>query len=133
MPTLTDHNVIVRVFDWIVARINRDNELASMSRADVQLLATDIGVSEADLRDMMPRIGDHSDLMNEMMLARGLDPEVVRLAFKGVMRDMEVTCARCRDSGTCRMELEAGTASTYYHDFCPNAGALDDLQKVLTS
>ena len=66
-------------------------------------------------------------LMDKMMRARNLDPEAVRRAFRGVVRDMEVTCARCRDSGTCRLELEAGTAGTHSHDFCGNAGTMDDL------
>jgi hypothetical protein len=51
----------------------------------------------------------------------------VRRAFSSVVRDMEVTCARCWDSGTCRLELEAGTARAHSHEFCPNAGAIDDL------
>jgi hypothetical protein len=43
---------------------------------------------------------------------------------------MEITCARCRDSGTCRRELEAGTAGAHAHAFCGNAGAIDDLLKT---
>ncbi len=127
MTASTEPTLFCRTLDWIKARATRDNELATMSRSDLQLLAADIGVSEADLREVVPRVGNHSDLMDKMMRARNLDPEAVRRAFRGVVRDMEVTCARCRDSGTCRLELEAGTAGTHSHDFCGNAGTMDDL------
>jgi hypothetical protein len=123
----TDSNIIAKALDWIKARAVRDNELASLSSADLQLLATDIGVTEADLRDVVPRIGDHSELMDKMLRARGLDPVAARHAFGGAMRDMEVTCARCRDSGVCRRRLAAGAATEGYYDFCANAGAIGDL------
>ena len=123
----SEPNLLARALDWIKARAVRDNELSLLSRADLQLLASDIGVTEADLRDVVPTIGDHSDLMDQMMRARGLDPAAVRNAFRGVVRDMEVTCARCRDSGSCRLELEAGTAGAHSHEFCPNAGVMDEL------
>ena len=51
----------------------------------------------------------------------------MRRAFSSVMRDMEVTCARCRDSGRCFRELEAGTSGARYHVFCANADTIDAL------
>ena len=127
MTASTEPTLFCRTLDWIKARAVRDNELATMTRDDLQILAADIGVSESDLRHVVPQFGDHSDLMDKMMRARNLDPETVRRAFRGVVRDMEVTCARCRSSGTCRLELEAGTAGEHSHEFCGNAEVMDDL------
>jgi hypothetical protein len=132
MPATADSTRLARAFDWIKARMTLDTELAAMSRADLRLLANDIGVAEADLRDIVPRVRDHSDQMDKMMRARGLDPAAVRAAFSGVARDMEVTCARCRDAATCQRELDAGTARVFSHDFCPNAGTIDDLLTART-
>ncbi len=122
----TDTNVFIKIFDWIKARVARDNELAHLSNADLQFLAADIGVSEADFRQIAPRISDHSDLMEDMMRARGLDPEVIRKRFSALVRDMEVTCALCPSPLTCRYGMENGTAQ-YFHDFCPNAEIMDTL------
>jgi hypothetical protein len=127
MSTSAVSNLLVRAFDWLKARAIRDNELAAMSHADLEFLATDIGCTEADLRQVVPRIGDHSELMDRMLQARGLDPASVRHAFAAVIRDMEVTCARCRESGVCRRELDAGTAGTRSLGFCPNAETIDEL------
>jgi uncharacterized protein YjiS (DUF1127 family) len=128
MPTSSDSNLLSRVCDWIKARASRDNELAAMSRMDLQYLAADLGITEADVREVVPRVTGHGDLMDKMMRARGLDPAAVRRAFSAVARDMELTCARCRDSRICRRELESGTAALYCHDFCANAVTLDTLR-----
>jgi hypothetical protein len=127
MSVAGESSLFSRVFDWIKAHIAQDPELAGMSYQDLQFLASDIGVSVADLRAIGPRITDHDDIMKRMMLARGLDPDVVRRVFSAVMRDMEVTCARCRDVGTCQRELAASTAAEHCHEFCPNAPVMDDL------
>jgi len=127
MLTQSDHNILGRAFDWLKARVSRDNELNAMSRGDLQFLATDLGISEADLMDIAPRIADHSELMDEMMEARGLDPDAVRHGFNALLRDMELSCARCGKVRTCRRELAAGTAGAHAHEFCVNAGTMDEL------
>ena len=132
MTASTEPTLFCRTLDWIKARAVRDNELATMTRDDLQILAADIGVSESDLRHVVPQFGDHSDLMDKMMRARGLDPVAVRRAFSGVMHDMEVTCARCREIGACRLELRAGTAAEHCHEFCGNAEIMDALLETRT-
>lgn len=127
MSASAGDNLLARVFDWIKARAVLSSELAAMSRADLQLLATDIGVSEADLRAIAPQLSDHSDLLDKMITARGLEPELVRRIFVGAVRDMETTCARCRDAGFCERELKAGTAAARSHEFCGNATMIDEL------
>lgn len=119
-------NLPNRLLDWIKDRIARDNELATLARADFDQLARDIGVTDADLRDVIPHIGDHSELMDQMIRARGLDPAQMKQSLRSVMRDMEVTCARCGASRTCRRALEAGTAAEF-HDFCGNSPVIDQL------
>jgi hypothetical protein len=130
MPASVDSNLLSRAFDWIRARASRDNELAAMSRMDLRYLANDLGVTEADLREIAPKVTDNSVLMDKMMRARGLDPDAVRTLFGALVRDMEVTCARCRDAGVCRRELAAGTAAVYCHDFCANAETMDELRQA---
>src|SRR5271165_7153512 len=113
MSATTDQTLLARAIDWIKTRASRDNELAAMSSMDLRYLAADLGISEADVREVVPKVTDHSELMDKMMRARGLDPAAVRRAFSALVRDMEVTCARCRDSRICRRELESGTAAVY--------------------
>ncbi|MBS0640483.1 MAG: DUF6455 family protein [Acetobacteraceae bacterium] len=127
MPHSHDGSVLMRALDWIKARIARDNELALLSSADMHYLAADIGISEADFRALAPKIADHSELMDQMMLARGIDPEMARTSFAALVRDMEVSCALCPTPSMCRKRLENGTAAETAHQFCPNAEIMDTL------
>ncbi len=128
MSAQTDPTLLAKAIEWIKTRASRDNELLAMSRMDLHYLAADLGITEADVREVVPKVTDHSDLMDKMMRSRGLDPAAVRRAFRGLVRDMEVTCARCRDDRICRRELESGTASVYADDFCPNAATMAALR-----
>ena len=124
---MPESTLFCRTLGWIKTRAVRDTELVRMSSADLHNLATDIGVTEADLREVVPKVGDHSDLMDQMMRARGLDPLAVRRDFAGPAREMEITCARCGEARTCRLELKARSAASLCHSFCGNASAMDDL------
>jgi hypothetical protein len=127
MPATPAASLVARILDWIKARVSQDGELAAMSHTERQLLAADIGISEAELWAITPQTSEHADLLDKMIQARGLDPELVRHIFLGAVRDMEATCARCRDVGLCRRELKAGTAGERSHGFCGNAGVIDEL------
>lgn len=127
MSVSADTNLVAKAFDWIKARVIRDNELATLSHADLLTLADDIGVTEADLRFVVPDIGDHSELMDQMMIARGLDPDAVRATLGPLMHDMAITCARCGDVRRCRAELKAGTAAETCPDYCGNAALMSEL------
>jgi len=129
MPASADHSLLSKAFDWLKARMSRDNEFALMSPADMHALATDIGISHNELQQVVRQAGDHSDLMDQMIRARGLDPVAVRRALNGA-RYMEVTCALCLESGICRRELEAGTAAEHSHAFCANAPAIDEMLEM---
>jgi len=122
-----DGSVLHRALDWIKERIRRDNELALLSNTDLHYLATDIGISESDFRALAPRIADHSEQMDQMMLARGIDPKVVHAKFSALVRDMEVSCALCPTPSRCRNRLQDGTAAETAHQFCPNAELMDTL------
>lgn len=130
MSDSTETSLLGKVFDWIKLRLTWDNELASMSRSELAHLAKDIGLNEPDLREILPSIADHTLPIDQMMQARDLDPIAVRHAFGSIVRDMEVTCAGCRESGVCRRELEAGTADACCQEFCRNAAAVDDLLEI---
>jgi hypothetical protein len=125
-----DGTVLTRALDWLKARIARDNELAMLSNADLHYLATDIGISESDFRELAPRIADHSNQMDQMMLARGIDSKIVREKFSVLVRDMELSCALCPTPSQCRRRLADGTAAETAHQFCPNADLMDTLPEA---
>lgn len=62
--------------------------------------------------------------INRMMQAFHVDRRELEQDFPGVLRDAEITCARCRLKRQCFRELERGTAVANAEHFCPNADLL---------
>ncbi len=122
-----DLNPVTRALDWLKHRLAGGSELATLSRADLNFLASDIGPTEADLRHIAPEKGDHSELMDEMMVARGLNPDVVRKLTRSLIQDMEIACARCGEVAGCRSALRNGMAAERSHRMCPNHAIMSDL------
>ena len=69
--TANDPNLLGRLFDWIKDRFHTDNELYTLSHGDFAMMASDLGICESDLREVLPKAADNSALMDEMMLKRG--------------------------------------------------------------
>jgi Family of unknown function (DUF6455) len=128
----SDSTVLTRALDWMRARVSRDNELATLADADMHYLAMDIGITEAEFRALAPQIADHSIQLDQMMLARGIDPTKVRKAFSALTRDMEVSCALCPTPSLCRSRLQNGSAASTMHEFCPNAALIDSIPSAST-
>jgi rRNA maturation endonuclease Nob1 len=122
-----ENGLLARAFDWIRERARRTEELASLTQADLDFMASDLGITQADLLDVLPRAADDSYLMDRMMEARGLDPEKVRRNLGALVRDMELVCTRCRDTGVCRRDLRNGTAEEHCHEYCANAETIDEI------
>lgn len=126
-PSADAPGLLARALDWIKAYNARQQELGLLSNDDVVLMASDLGLSRAELCDILPRGADNTRLMDRMLLARGLDPDKVRRSLTPLLRDMELACTRCTATGRCRRELQAGSAAEHCHDFCANADTIDDL------
>jgi Family of unknown function (DUF6455) len=127
-PNLTDTSTMFsRAIDWLKAHTVGGDDLGAFSRSDLQVMANDLGVTQADLLDVLPRHEDHSDLMDRMMRDRGLDPDKIRRAVGPLMRDLEITCTRCGAVSRCRRDLAAGQAVEHCHEYCGNAETIDEL------
>lgn len=118
-----------QVVDWIATRARATAEMARLSSGDLGEMARDLGMAESDLRGVLSKGANNTQLMDAMMQARGLDPAAIAHLSSGVLRDLEVTCTRCGAVAQCRRELAAGTAAMHCHDFCGNADTFDALQE----
>ena len=132
-PALANPGLLGRVLDWLRARCGAGDELAAMSREEIRDLASDLSLSESDLVALSASLNDNTALMEGMMRARGFEPDRLRQSFGPLMRDVERVCSRCRSTGRCRRELDAGTAAAHAHEYCPNARTFDDLVDFATS
>ncbi len=123
-----DTGLLGRFFDWVKDRVGPDDGLYALTRGDFAMMASDLGICESDLREVLPKTADNAALMDEMMRARGLDPDRVRRMTGGLARELEMTCSRCDSVARCRRALALGTAAVHAHEFCGNAEVFDELR-----
>ena len=127
------HPTVELVFDAIADWVNKyrlrfgDGGLEQCGPDDVKQMASDLGLSAGELKDMASKGPGAADLLGKMLVALGVDPEVIARTDPAVMRDLQRLCAACAHKSQCRHELADGTAAGHFHDFCPNAYTLDAL------
>ena len=102
-------SVLTQVLDCFTARARALDEMGNVARGGIMGMANDFGVTEADLRELLPGGADNTRLMDAMM------------------RDLELTCTCCGAAVRCRREPAAGTAAVHCDEFCGNADTLDVL------
>jgi hypothetical protein len=118
---------VARVFDWIRTHTQSGADISGFSASEIGVLAEDIGLSQADLQQVALHPADNSELMQRMMAALGLDAAALERSDPAVMRDVEATCTRCRETRSCRQDLAAGTPGVHCGEYCPNASTFIEL------
>ena len=122
--------VLNSIADWVNNYRNTLGHGSGLSHCDhdeVMQIASDLGVSPGELRDLSSKGPGSADLVQKMLLALGIDAKALSQSDPLVMRDLQRLCTTCGDKGRCTHELADGTAQANFHEFCPNAFTLDAL------
>ena len=67
-------------------------------------------------------------ILYRLLRLLGLDPDQLREANPGLLRNLECTCDGCDHRDRCESDYENGSARTTYQNYCPNAAKLDVLR-----
>ena len=90
-------------------------------------MAGEFGMTGGELEDLAAKGSHGADLIHDRMQALGLTREDVERLSSGLMRDMERTCAQCRDKGQCVKDLHNHPDDPQWKGYCPNAATFDDV------
>jgi hypothetical protein len=115
-----------RLRDWW----RRQEELRSLSDKQVGLIAADLGISIGTLKDLIARGPNTTKLFYERLRTLGITKADVDRAAHGAMRDMQRTCACCKEKGVCDWDLAERPHDPVWKSYCPNADALDFINKL---
>lgn len=131
MPT---YPVVEMVFGAIAAwvknyryTIGLNEDLANCGPDEVKAIASDLGMTPADLRELASKGPGAADLLKQMLIALKVDPKALSEIDQRVARDLQRLCITCGTKRRCERELAAGTAVNNMHEFCPNAVSLKTL------
>ena len=103
------------------------NELAACSPNELKRIASDVGLSGGDLRQLC--LGEYgpSELLPQRLRLLGIDPEFVRHAEQAGFRDLARVCASCRASRRCARDLARGDVQAGMDGYCLNGPTIDAL------
>jgi len=104
------------------------NELNAVGIDHREALARDIALPSDVLGRLAVRGNEAAAELPRLMEALSLDAEKTVRMYPALMRDMGVTCSQCAVVARCRRELYRRRASSVYHEYCPNAETLQELQ-----
>ena len=116
---------------WKVQRERRHDiaALRSMGLHEIDELSGELGLSRAQLEDLVRAGPDAAAELERMIAALGLDPDTIQASHPAAMREMKALCATCGEKRTCRHALGEGTAAPRMASFCPNADELADIAR----
>lgn len=101
------------VADW--------QELQSCDPCLVAGMASDLNLSANEFERVATHSAGSDRLMEGMMAAFRLDGADLEEGSPALLREAQLTCARCSAKKRCARELAAGTAFAHADNFCPNA------------
>ena len=126
---MTSHAVstlLGRLRDWW----RTQEELRLLDTREIGRVAEDLGLSRDALKDLIARGPDAADLLYERMKALGISKADVDHAAHGMLRDLQRTCASCREKGICEKDLAKHPDDPVWKSYCPNAVTLESLTKL---
>lgn len=119
-----------RVLDWwheTRERWARLAELRNLPPDELGRVASDLGVSSAELLEASSRPDLTPDLLGRRLAALGLDPDEIFRISPVLLRELERTCYRCEDRERCRDDMAVSPLMPGWESYCPNSGTLRTL------
>jgi hypothetical protein len=117
---------IMEMWETLQSRLAGARELNTLNMDQREELARDVGVSEPVLERLFTSVRDQE--LERLMYALSLDDRKMKLTNRGaIMRDMSIVCSECALVKRCQRELQEGSASRNYNEYCPNALTLNAL------
>jgi hypothetical protein len=117
--------LFLRLRDWW----RRRAELGALVDRQVEPIAADLGISTGTLRDLVARGPEATRLLYERMRALGISKDDLDRGTRGVMRDVQRTCAFCKEKNACDWDLAERPNDPVWKSYCPNAGTLATVTK----
>jgi hypothetical protein len=103
------------------------NELAACPPGELRRIASDVGLSGDDLRQLYCSHNGPSELLPQRLQLLGIDPEFVRHAATTTFRDLSRVCACCKASRRCARDLARGDVQAGMDGYCLNGPTIDAL------
>jgi hypothetical protein len=104
-----------------------DNQLGQCDPDEVKRVVSDLGLTPSAISELALKGTDVADLLQKMLVALHVDPNVLANTDPQIVRDLRLTCITCSERKRCVQEIANGAASEHFREFCPRAFTFDVL------
>ncbi len=129
-PQSPDHTALGHVLNWwhdARKHWSALRELESLQSTELDRIAMDVGLTREQLTRLVAQPDGVPLLIDKRLAALNLDPEDIRKLSPLILRDLNRTCALCRDKGRCADDMAADPLAPGWESYCPNSGTLHSL------
>jgi hypothetical protein len=106
-------------------------ELAGCPQDEVNRMASELGLSAGELRELVRQGPSGADLLTRRLRALGIDcADPVLLEIK---KDLQRCCSFCDSKRECARDLNTDPQSPAWTGYCPNEAALSALVALASS
>jgi len=100
------------------------------AESEVERIATDIGLSAAELRELASLGPGSADLLLQRMTALDLDRKEVAKVKPESFRDLQRICSLCESHRQCGRDLAHDAGNPAWENYCPNVATLRALNSM---
>ena len=129
-----EHRSVDSVFNAIANWVKKyrqavgmKDEFANCGPDEVAAIARDIGLSRQELEFIANKGAHAADELPKLLRALGIDPQKLASDGRATFRDLQRICITCGHKNQCQHDLAAGTATSHYREYCPNAMSIDEI------
>ncbi len=119
--------VAVKSLKAAIEKIRARREIDGLGHDELQRLARDAGLSSFEFRANARASGDRARLLEQRIAQFDLDKSILEKAHPRVVRDLELTCARCESATRCENDFARFDSKFAVSDYCPNTHTLEAL------
>jgi DNA-binding ferritin-like protein len=106
------------------------SELRCCAEDEVKRIATDVGLSAEELRQLARSSPHSADLMLERLAALDLDRKEVAQVEPQIFHDMQRVCTLCETRRQCARDLAQDPNDPEWEHYCPNVETLKLLNSL---
>ena len=123
--------VVRRITRWWRNWRDREARLTELRRIgpeEVERLAQDVGLVGSDLRILVGKWPDSTELLSRRLAVLKLDENELTRSQPEVLRDLRRVCTLCASKGRCEHDFAYRPSDPTWQAYCPNSQTIAALK-----
>jgi hypothetical protein len=127
LDTQNGHSPLRAIWQRCRSLAGLQSPLGDCGKEDIERIASDLGISATELRQLASRGPDSTELLRQRMDALDLDRNEILRTQPAAFRDLQRVCTLCSRYRRCSRDLAYDPLDPEWKTYCSNAQTLTAL------